>query len=180
MEALKHTEWTLGVIFFWFALYQIDIRGNLHWFIFILTGSQIADFMELLLIRLNLKPKIARKLTHDYGIVLLLWFFLPFTVYPEINLFTTSIAVHYLIDLFSGLEPIYIFGFIFGEKTAILYVTHEHRIAIGKRIEAWGSNYLVAETEDPTPELAWFWVMQLSGTMFLGFSIIAYLLVQLS
>ena len=180
MEALKHTEWTLGVIFFWFALFQINIQGNLHWFIAILIGSQIVDFMELLFIRLKFNPTVARKLTHDYGIVLVLWFLLPFDLYPELNLFTTALAVHYLIDLFSGLEPIYIFGFLFGEKTAVLYVTKEHRISIGKRIEAWGSNYLVAETEDPTPELAWFWVMQLAGTMFLGFSIIAYLFVGLS
>ncbi|NHJ03106.1 MAG: hypothetical protein EAX86_13295 [Candidatus Heimdallarchaeota archaeon] len=180
MEALKHTEWTLGVIFFWFAIFRISIQGNLHWFLIILIGSQLADFMELFLIRLNMNNKLARKLTHDYGIVLFLWFIFPFNLHPEISLFTTSMAVHYLIDLFSGLEPIYIFGLIFGEKTAILYVTQEHRVLIGKRIEAWGSNYLVAATENPTPELAWFWVMQLSGTMFCGFAIIAYLFSQLS
>ncbi|MHA2224284.1 MAG: hypothetical protein ACXAC8_03725 [Candidatus Hodarchaeales archaeon] len=173
MEALKHTEWTFGVLFFWFAFYRIDL--SLIWLIIILIGSQIPDFLELLFFRLKLSKKLARKITHDYIIVFLLWLVFPFGAFPEISLFTTSIAIHYLVDLFSGLEPIYIAGLLFGEHTAALYVTSDHRIAIGKRIERWGSKYLQTETEDPTPELAWFWVMQLSGVIFCGIGIIIYL-----
>ena len=99
----------------------------------------------------------------------------PFQIHPELNLLTTGIAIHYVIDLFSGLEPIYIGGLLFGERTAAIYVTEEHRVSIGKRIEKWGSNYLITETEEPTPELAWFWVMQLSGTIFCGLGMIVYL-----
>ena len=174
MEALKHTEWTFGVIFFWFALFNVQL--NAIWIIFILIGSQLPDFLELFLIRRKVPPMFARKITHDYVIVLFLWLLFPFYLYPEINLLTTSIAVHYLIDLFSGLEPIYIAGFLFGDRTAILYVTETHRIAIGKRIESWGSNYLMVESEKPTPELAWFWILQLSSTIFCGLGIIIYLL----
>jgi hypothetical protein len=175
MEALKHTEWVFGVIFFWFALFKISIELNPIWIVVIITGSQISDFLELFLKKVNIPEKTARKVTHDYAIVLLFWLIFPFYSFPEINLFATSLAVHYLIDLFSGLEPIYIFGFIFGEKTAILYVTKAHRITIGERIEEWGSDYFVTQTEEPTAELAWFWVMQISGSVFCGLGILTYL-----
>lgn len=174
MEALKHTEWTLGILFLWFAFYQIDL--SLIWLIIIIIGSQIPDFLELLFFRLKLSNILARKITHDITIVFLLWLFFPFNDFPEISLFSNSIAIHYLIDLFSGLEPIYIAGLLFGERTAVLYVTSDFRIAIGKRIEKWGSNYLKTESEDPTPELAWFWIMQLSGAILCGIGIIVYLL----
>ncbi|MFX0051498.1 MAG: hypothetical protein ACFFAJ_16795 [Candidatus Hodarchaeota archaeon] len=174
MEALKHTEWAFGVVFFYFAFSNIQLREV--WIIFILIGSQLPDFLELFLIRLGLSPSLTRKITHDYFIVIFLWLLSPLNLFPEINILTITIAVHYVIDLFSGLEPIYVAGFLFGDRTAILYVTETHRIAIGKRIESWGSNYFAVETEKPTPELAWFWVMQLSSTIFCGFGIIAYLL----
>ncbi len=48
----------------------------------------------------------------------------------------------------------YIGGFLFGDRTEALYVIAAHRIAIGKRIEKWGSNYLITQREQPTPELA--------------------------
>jgi hypothetical protein len=176
MEALKHTEWVFGVWFIWFAIYGFKFAINPIWIVIILIGSQIPDFLDLFLRKLQLPAKSVRKLTHDYAIVFALWIIFPFNLFPEINLFTTSIAIHYLVDLFSGLEPIYIAGFLFGEYTAILYVTSAHRIMIGKRIEEWGSNYLAIETEEPTPELAWFWVMQLAGTMFCGIGILIYLL----
>lgn len=176
MEALKHTEWVFGVIFIWFAIYDCSLSMNPIWIIIILIGSQIPDFLGLSLKKIHLPDKFVRKFTHDYAIVLILWFLFPFNLYPEMNLFTTAIAIHYIVDLFSGLEPIYIAGFLFGERTAILYVTSAHRIMIGKRIEEWGSNYLVTEEEKPTPELAWFWVMQLAGTMFCGIGILIYLL----
>ncbi len=176
MEALKHTEWVFGVIFIWFTIYDYSLSMNPMWIIIILIGSQITDFLGLFLKKMHLPEKFVRKITHDYAIVFTLWFLFPFNLYPEMNLFTTSIAIHYLVDLFSGLEPIYIAGFLFGERTAILYVTSAHRIMIGKRIEEWGSNYLITETEEPTPELAWFWVMQLAGTMFCGIGILVYLL----
>ncbi|WP_455463784.1 hypothetical protein [Candidatus Hodarchaeum mangrovi] len=173
IEALKHTEWVFGIIFIWFAVFDLEFTPI--WILIVIFGSQIPDFLELMLIRLKCPQNTARKISHDYAIVLFLWVIIPFNLYPELNLLTTAIAVHYVIDLFSGLEPIYIAGFLFGERTAILYVTTEHRIAIGKRIDNWGSNYLIAETEDPTPELAWFWVMQLSGTIFCGIGAIMYL-----
>ena len=175
MEALKHTEWTFGVIFFWFALFQINIAFNPIWILVIGLGSQISDFSELTLIKLNVDNQLARKITHDYLYVVFIWLVFPFYSYPELNLFATALAVHYLVDLFSGLEPIYIGGLIFGEKTAILYVTNEHRIAIGKRIEEWGSNYFKPQTEEPTPELAWFWVMQIGGSVFCGLGLLTYL-----
>ncbi|MHA1237361.1 MAG: hypothetical protein ACTSQ9_06870 [Candidatus Hodarchaeales archaeon] len=175
MEALKHTEWVFGVIFFWFAFSKISLELNPIWIIVIITGSQISDFLELFLVKINISRTSARKLTHDYAIVIIIWMIFPFYSFPEIHLFTTALAVHYLIDLFSGLEPIYIFGFLFGERTAILYVTKAHRITIGKRIEEWGSDYFVAQTEEPTAELAWFWIMQISGSVFCGLGILTYL-----
>lgn len=173
IEALKHTEWVLGIFFIWFALFDLEFTP--WWILITIFGSQIPDFLELLLIRLKWSRNTARKISHDYAIVLLIWIIVPFNLYPELDILTTAIAVHYVIDLFSGLEPIYLAGLIFGERTAILYVTAEHRIAIGKRIDEWGSNYLRADTEDPTPELAWFWIMQLSGTIFCGIGAIIYL-----
>lgn len=178
MEALKHTEWVFGVWFIWFALYDYNIATNPAWIVIILIGSQLPDYLGLFLRKLNCPAKSTRKLTHDYVFVFALWFLFPFNIFPEINIFATSIAIHYLVDLFSGLEPIYIAGFLFGEHTAILYVTNAHRIKIGKKIESWGSNYLVTETEEPTPELAWFWVMQLAGTIFCGIGILIYLLLS--
>ena len=178
MEALKHTEWVFGVIFFWFALFQISLEFNPLWIVVIIAGSQISDFLELFFKNIGLSTKTARKLTHDYAIVLLIWIIFPFYIFPEINLFATALAIHYVVDLFSGLEPIYIFGFLFGERTAILYVTESHRKAIGKRIEAWGSDYFVAKTEEPTAELAWFWVMQISGSVFCGLGILTYLFLR--
>ena len=178
MEALKHTEWVFGVIFFWFALFQISLELKPIWIVVIIAGSQISDFLELFLKKIGMTTNMARKLTHDYAIVLLLWLFFPFYNYPEINLFATSLAIHYVIDLFSGLEPIYILGFIFGERTAILYVTESHRKAIGKRIEEWGSDYFAPKTEEPTAELAWFWVMQISGSVFCGLGILTYLFLR--
>ena len=76
----------------------------------------------------------------------------------------------------STLYRFYIAGFLFGEKTAILYVTKDHRIAIGKRIEEWGSNYFKPQTEEPTPELAWFWIMQIGGSIFCSLGLLTYLL----
>ncbi|MHA1226267.1 MAG: hypothetical protein ACTSR2_07055 [Candidatus Hodarchaeales archaeon] len=174
MEALKHTEWVFGMFFIWFALF--GMKFNPEWFIIVLIGSQIPDFLELLLLKIGMRQTWARKFTHDYAIVIILWFIFPFRSYPEMNLFTTAVSAHFVVDLFSGLEPIYIAGFIFGERTAILYVTAEHRMIIGKKIENWGSDYLITENEEPTPELAWFWVMQLSGTMFCGIAVIIYLI----
>lgn len=174
MEALKHTEWAFGVIFFWFALFNVPFQWV--WIIFILIGSQLPDFMELYLVRIKIPQKYVRRFTHDYIWVFIFLLLFPFRLYPELHLFATAIAVHYLIDLFSGLEPIYFGGIFFGERTAILYITESHRIAIGKRIESWGSNYFMTETDKPTPELAWFWIMQLSGTMFCGMGIVVYLL----
>ncbi len=176
MEALKHTEWTLGVIFFWFALFHIDLASNPIWIFIIIIGSQISDFLELLLVKLYMTDQLARKLTHDYIFVLIIWLVFPFNEHLELNLFATALAVHYLVDLFSGLEPIYIAGFLFGEKTAVLYVTKDHRIAIGKRIEEWGSNYFEPQTEEPTPELAWFWIMQIGGSIFCSLGLLTYLL----
>ncbi|MFX1282061.1 MAG: hypothetical protein ACFFB5_00335 [Promethearchaeota archaeon] len=174
MEALKHTEWTLGVIFFWFAFYKAQLTAS--WILIVLVSSQLPDFLSLFLRNLKLQPKLVRKITHDYIYVILLWLIFPFHINPEISLLATGIAIHYGVDLFSGLEPIYIAGFLFGDHTAALYVTAAHRISIGKRIEGWGSNYLITEVEKPTPELAWFWVMQLSGTIFCGLGMIFYLL----
>ncbi len=174
MEALKHTEWTLGVIFFWFALYNTQLTAN--WILIVLVSSQLPDFLSLFLRKLKLQPKLVRKITHDYIYVILLWLLFPFYIYPEISLLATGIAIHYGVDLFSGLEPIYIGGLLFGDRTAALYVTANHRRAIGKRVENWGSNYLVTKTEKPTPELAWFWIMQLSGTIFCGIGMIFYLI----
>ena len=174
MEALKHSEWTFGVIFFWFAFY--DVQFIARWIVIVLISSQLPDFLSLFLLKLKLTPELVRKITHDYIFVILLWFFFPFQMHPEISLFATGIAIHYGVDLFSGLEPIYIGGLLFGDRTAALYVTADHRIAIGKRIESWGSNYLSTQTEKPTPELAWFWVMQLAGTIFCGVGMIFYLI----
>jgi hypothetical protein len=176
VEALKHTEWVFGVIFFWFAFFQIQLDTNPVWAIFIILGSQISDFLELFFVKIGLKRLDARKLTHDYVIVIIIWLLFPYHKFPELNLFATALAIHYFVDLFSGLEPIYVAGFLFGERTAILYVTQSHRIAIGKRIEEWGSNYFTAQTEEPTPELAWFWIMQISGSVFCGLGLFTYLL----
>jgi len=162
------------VIFFWFALFNLSLQWV--WILFVLIGSQLPDFMELYLVRFKIPQKLVRRITHDYIWVIILWLVFPFRIFPELNLLATAIAVHYLIDLFSGLEPIYIGGLLFGERTAILYITETHRIAIGERIESWGSNYFLTEAEKPTPELAWFWVMQLSSTMFCGMGIVVYLL----
>ncbi|UCE14596.1 MAG: hypothetical protein JSV04_05300 [Candidatus Heimdallarchaeota archaeon] len=174
MEALKHSEWTFGLIFFWFAFVNVQLTAS--WIVIILISSQLPDILSLTLRRLGLSNQLVRKVTHDFGVVILLWLCFPFQIYPEINLITVGLAAHYAVDLFSGLEPIYIGGFLFGERSAALYVTADHRIAIGKRIENWGSDYLVTKTEQPTPELAWFWVMQLSGTIFCSLGVIAYLL----
>lgn len=183
MEALKHSEWTLGVIFFWFALHNWVTTQNIQLtalgIIIVLVGSQLPDFLSLFLRKLNLSSVVIRKITHDYGIVIIFWginLLFSDLMYQEINFFTTGIAIHYSIDLFSGLEPIYIGGFLFGDRTEALYVTAAHRIAIGKRIEKWGSNYLITQKERPTPELAWFWIMQLSGTIFCGIGMILYIL----
>lgn len=174
MEALKHSEWTFGVIFFWFAFYNVQFIAS--WIVIVLISSQLPDFLSLFLRKLKLTPELVRKITHDYLFVILLWVIFPFQKYPEISLFATGIAIHYGVDLFSGLEPIYIGGLLFGDRTAALYVTAAHRIAIGRRIESWGSNYLLTQTEKPTPELAWFWVMQLAGTIFCGVGMIFYLI----
>ncbi len=175
MEALKHTEWVFGVIFFWFAFFDVELTANPTWIFFIILGSQISDFLELFLVRLKISEKMARRASHDYLYVLILWVVFPIRTYPEINMFAVALAVHYIIDLFSGLEPIYLGGLLFGERTAFIYVTQSHRISIGKKIEAWGSDYFVAQTEKPTPELAWFWVMQISGSVFCGLGILTYL-----
>ena len=175
MEALKHTEWVFGVIFFWFALFQVELSANPTWIFYIILGSQISDFFELLLVRLKVSEKVARRASHDYLFVLIIWLVFPINSFPEINMFAVALAVHYIIDLFSGLEPIYLGGLLFGERTAFIYVTQTHRISIGKKIETWGSDYFVAQTENPTPELAWFWVMQLAGSMFCGLGILTYL-----
>ncbi len=181
MEALKHTEWTLGVIFFWFAFHNAQLTAS--WIVIILISSQLPDFVSLFLRKLSLPSDLVRKITHDYLIVIILWIIiliddpgLFFYNNPELWLLATGIAIHYGVDLFSGLEPIYIGGIFLGERTAALYVTADHRIAIGKRIEGWGSNYLITHTEKPTPELAWFWIMQLSGTIFCGLGLIYYLI----
>ncbi|MFX0125392.1 MAG: hypothetical protein ACFFAE_17315 [Candidatus Hodarchaeota archaeon] len=179
MEALKHSEWTLGVIFFWFAFHNAQLTAT--WLVIVLISSQLPDFTSLFLEKLKLPSDLVRKITHDYIIVIFLWVViliddpgLYFYNNPEIWLIATGIAIHYGVDLFSGLEPIYIGGIFLGERTAALYVTADHRIAIGKRIESWGSNYLITQTEKPTPELAWFWIMQLSGTIFCGLGMIFY------
>lgn len=181
MEALKHTEWTLGVIFFWFAFYNSQLTAN--WILIVLISSQLPDFASLFLRKLGLPSDLVRKITHDCIIVVFLWILIlindpRFLFYnnPEIWLLATGIGIHYVIDLFSGLEPIYIGGIFLGERTAAQYVTADDRIAIGKRIEKWGSNYLMTQTEKPTPELAWFWIMQLSGTIFCGLGMIFYLI----
>ena len=176
MEALKHTEWTFGIIFFWFALVQIDLASNPTWILVIIVGSQISDFAELLLIRFNISELKARKLTHDYIYVFFIWIFFPLKDYVLLNLFAVALSIHYLVDLFSGLEPIYIASVIFGDRAAILYVTKDHRNTIGRRIEKWGSNYFEPKTEEPTPELAWFWVMQIGGSVFCGLGLLTYLL----
>lgn len=190
MEALKHSEWTLGITFFLFATHNWLTNENAQltagWIVVVLIGSQLPDFLSLFLRKLKLSPEFVRKITHDYVIVILLWgiilllrwgiLYFPVHIDPELNFLTTGIAIHYGVDLFSGLEPIYIGGVFFGEQTAALYVTAAHRIAIGKRIENWGSNYLITQTEKPTPELAWFWIMQLSGTVFCGIGMIFYLM----
>ncbi len=175
MEALKHTEWVFGVIFFWFAFFDINFTSNPTWIIFIILGSQISDFLELFLVKLNISEIMARRVTHDYLFVLFIWVVFPVRIYPEINMFSVALAVHYIVDLFSGLEPIYLGGLLFGERVAFIYVTKDHRNSIGKRIEAWGSNYFVAQTEKPTSELAWFWVMQISGSVFCGLGMLTYL-----
>ena len=175
MEALKHTEWTFGLFFFWFTFFDAPPL-SLELIGLILLGSQLPDYLEVLFILFKFTPLTARKATHDYIFILALWLLFPYSVSPEINLFVNALAVHYLIDLFSGLEPIYFAGFLFGEKTSVIYVTADHRVAIGKRIESWGSNYLITESEKPTAELAWFWVLQLSGTIFCGLGIMTYLL----
>ena len=85
MEALKHTEWTFGLIFFWFALFQINISFNPIWILVIGLGSQISDFAELMLIKLNLNNQLARKITHDYLYVVFIWLIFPFYYFPEFN-----------------------------------------------------------------------------------------------
>jgi hypothetical protein len=181
MEALKHSEWTLGVIFFWFSFHNAQLTAP--WIFIVLISSQLPDFASLILRKLSFPSDLVRKLTHDYIIVVFIWILIfildpsfSFYNYPELWLLATGIATHYVVDLFSGLEPIYIGGIFLGERTAAIYVTADHRIAIGKRIENWGSNYLITQTEKPTPELAWFWVMQLSGTIFCGLGMIFYLI----
>lgn len=181
MEALKHSEWALGVVFFWFAIYNLQHPLNrteltVNWILIVLIGSQLPDFFSLLLRKMKLSSKLVRKITHDYLFVILIWLLFPFDLNPEISFLAIGIAIHYGVDLFSGLEPLYIGGLLFGDRTEALYVTAAHRIAIGKRIEKWGSNYMINETEKPTPELAWFWIMQLLGTIFCGLGMIAYLL----
>ncbi|MHA2247731.1 MAG: hypothetical protein ACXADY_22475 [Candidatus Hodarchaeales archaeon] len=183
MEALKHSEWTFGVVFFWFAIYNMSTNGNARltaiWIIIVFIGSQLPDFLSLFLQKIKLSHEFVRKITHDYAIVIVLWgVMLIFPDYhrQELNFLVTGIAIHYGVDLFSGLEPIYIGGIFFGERTAALYVTAAHRITIGKRIEKWGANYLITQTEKPTPELAWFWIMQLAGTIFCGIGMIFYLI----
>lgn len=175
MEALKHTEWTFGLFFFWFTFFDAP-QLNLALIGLILLGSQLPDYLEASLILIKVSPTTARKATHDYLFILGIWLLFPYSISPEINLFVNALAAHYLIDLFSGLEPIYFAGFLFGEKTSAIYVTAAHRVAIGKRIESWGSNYLITESGKPTAELAWFWIIQLSGTIFCGLGIMTYLL----
>ncbi|MFW9779420.1 MAG: hypothetical protein ACFFE8_11250 [Candidatus Heimdallarchaeota archaeon] len=175
LEALKHTEWTFGLFFFWFAFLNVP-SVTFEQIVIILIGSQLPDYLEILLVNLKIPRPVARKATHDYLFILGLWILFPYSAFPEINLLVNALATHYLIDLFSGLEPIYLAGFIFGERTAAIYVTAAHRVSIGRRIEVWGSNYLITDVERPTPELAWFWIMQLSGTIFCGLGIVAFLL----
>ncbi|MFW9854500.1 MAG: hypothetical protein ACFFFG_05550 [Candidatus Thorarchaeota archaeon] len=174
MEALKHTEWTFGLFFFWFTLFDAP-ELTIVQILLILIGSQLPDYLEAFFITLRIPRSSARKATHDYIFILALWILFPYSLYPEINLFVNALAAHYLVDLFSGLEPIYLAGFLFGEKTSAIYVTANHRVSIGKRIEAWGSKYLVTDGERPTAELAWFWIMQLSGSIFCGLGIMVYL-----
>ena len=90
MEALKHTEWVFGVIFFWFGIFNIPLEFNPFWIFLIIAGSQISDFMELFLKKIKISMRTARKLTHDYAIVLLIWIIFPFYKFPEINLFATA------------------------------------------------------------------------------------------
>ncbi|MFW9906878.1 MAG: hypothetical protein ACFFFH_21415 [Candidatus Thorarchaeota archaeon] len=181
MEALKHSEWTLGVIFYWFAFHNAQLTAV--WILIVLISSQLPDFVSLFLKKISIPSDLARKITHDYLIVIFLWLIilinnpvLFFYNNPETWLIANGIAIHYVVDLFSGLEPIYIGGIFLGERTAAQYVSADDRIAIGKRIESWGSNYLITQIEHPTPELAWFWIMQLSGTIFCCLGMIFYLM----
>ena len=62
MEALKHTEWVFGVIFFWFALFQISFEFNPLWIVVIIAGSQISDFLELFFKNIGFSTKRKRDL----------------------------------------------------------------------------------------------------------------------
>lgn len=140
-------------------------------------GSQAPDFVSVGLKKLNMDPLLVRKLTHEYTYPIILWLLVPDN--DPFGAFGIAVGTHYFIDLFSGLEPLYIFGLVFGERTAIQYVTEEHRRTIGTSIEKWGEQYLVADTEDPTPELAWFWIMQFAGSIFCCFGILFYVLFKM-
>ncbi len=165
MEPIKHSEWIFGVFLLYFAFNPTQL--SLINVIQILIGTQLPDLFDLVLEKL-LRTRHRRIISHQF----LLWGILfLFSLYfsPILLYFFLATVLHLIVDLFSGCEPLYI-----GFQPVIIIKIHMRK-NFGSYVERWGRKYIATNDTPTNADLAWFWVMQLSGTLLFCISFIIYL-----
>ena len=168
IESLKHVEWLLAFLFFYFGF--INKQLQLEEFVFFLLGTQLPDILEGLLFKFNIHPLKRRKVTHTFILPLLV---LVICTLTSINyMIVLGCVGHLIIDLLSGGDPIYLFSPI-NNKYNILIINKEKRLNFGNYVYKNLGSYWEEQTN---ADLAWFWVMQLFGSSLCVLAFVFYLL----
>lgn len=172
IEAIKHIEWLLIGFFLFQAL--IEKKIFIFEFICFIIGAQTPDILEGILFKLNFKPETRRFYTHSFlfPIILFIVFELFYTLDTAFFLFILAYFGHLTLDIFAGGDPVYIFSPIF-PQVKLLVINKEKRLKIGDYVY----DKLGYLWENGTNgDLAWFWILQFFGSIFVAIAFCVYLL----
>ena len=142
-------------------------------FLFFIVGAQFPDILEVILFNIAIKPDIRRLITHSFlfpiihAVILLLFFPHDVAFYT----FTLAFFGHLILDLFAGGDSVYFFSPIL--KYRIIIINKEKRLKIGNYVYQKLGYLWENGTND---DLAWFWVLQFFGSVFVVFAFCIYLI----
>lgn len=174
IEAIKHIEWLLIGFFLIHATIKRPV--SILDFVFFIFGAQFPDIMEAILFKLDLKPDLRRRYTHSFlfPILLAILFFLYFKHDVAYFLFTVSYFGHLTLDLFAGGDPVYLFSPILPNLKLVI-INKEKRLNFGDVVYQKLGYFWENGTNG---DLAWFWILQLFGSVLAAISFCVYLIIM--
>jgi len=166
IEQIGHIEWTLGITFLIYSLFNITING-FEIFIIVISGL-LPDLIDLAVFNKKNFHTYHRVFTHSFlGLVLL---FGVSYILPVFYLITFGFALHLLEDILGG-GGIFILPF----KGKIVLLDDNKRKHLGAFIRPC-LEQIFEETEYLPEELTWFFFLTITGSIVLGVGLVCYLI----